>query len=59
MNMFKKDNSLPNKEGTSVTVLVDVTKIVKYSCIAAIFIVGIIFGTRCYQKMLDEGFFEE
>lgn len=57
--MFKKDNSLPTKEGTSVTVLVDVTKIVKYSCIAAICIVGIIFGTRCYQKMLDEGFFEE
>lgn len=44
--------------GASVTVKVDVTKIVKYVCITGIFIVGIIFGTKCYQKMLEEGFFD-
>lgn len=59
IDMCKKNNSLEKKKGTSITVLVDVTKIVKYSCITAICIVGIIFGTRCYHKMLEEGFFEE
>jgi hypothetical protein len=44
--------------GTSVNVNVDVTKIVKYACITGIFIVGIIFGTRCFNKMLEKGFFE-
>jgi hypothetical protein len=49
-------NCCSSKEnGSSVTVHVDVTKIVKYVCIAGICIVGIIFGTRCYQKMLEEG----
>lgn len=44
--------------GTSVKVTVDVTKIVKYVCIAGIFIVGIIFGTKCCHKMMQEGFFK-
>lgn len=44
----------PNEPGTSsVNVSVDVTKIVKYICCAGIVIVGIIFGTRCYQKMIE------
>ena len=38
---------------SSVNVSVDVTKIVKYVCCAGIVIVGIIFGTRCYQKMIE------
>ena len=48
----------PKVPGTSsVNVSVDVTKIVKYVCFAGIVIVGIIFGTKCYQKMLDNEFF--
>jgi hypothetical protein len=44
----------PKVPGTSsVNISVDVTKIVKYVCFAGIVIVGIIFGTRCYQKMMD------
>ncbi|MDD4113351.1 MAG: hypothetical protein PHC56_10030 [Herbinix sp.] len=38
---------------SSVNVTVDVTKIVKYVCFAGIAIVGIIFGTRCYRKMIE------
>lgn len=38
---------------SSVDVSVNVTKIVKYVCFAGIVIVGIIFGTRCYQKMIE------
>lgn len=56
----KKDCCTPKTktEGSSVTVLVDVTKIVKYVCITGVCIVAIIFGTRNYQKMLSEGLFE-
>jgi len=57
--MSMKDCCTPNEAGSSVTVKVDVTKIVKYVCITSIFIVGIIFGTKCYQKMLAEGFFDQ
>jgi hypothetical protein len=42
----------------NVYVIVDVPKIVKYSCVAGVLIVGIIFGTKCFHKMLEEGFFE-
>lgn len=38
----------------SVTVEVNVTKIVKYACIASVLIIGIIFGTTCYQKVLKQ-----
>lgn len=52
--MSKLDCCEPKASGTSsVNVLVDVTKIVKYLCFAGIVIVGIIFGTRCYQKMIE------
>lgn len=43
----------------SVNVNVDVPKIVKYSCFTGILIVGIIFGTKCFGKMLEEGFFDK
>lgn len=42
------------KEGVSVAVQVDVTKIVRYSCTAAVLIVGIIFGTKCYRELMKE-----
>lgn len=42
-----------NPGTSSVNVSVDVTKIVKYVCFAGITIVGIIFGTKCYQKMIE------
>lgn len=41
-----------NEEGTSVEVKVDVTKIVKYCCVAAVCIVGIIFGARVASSQL-------
>lgn len=57
-DMAKNEESNPMDLNTSVTVTVDVTKIVKYVCIAGIFIVGIIFGTKCCHKMMQEGFFK-
>lgn len=54
---WKGSKNLDKMEST-VTVRVDVTKIVKYVCFTGIVIVGIIFGTRCYQKMLSEGLIE-
>lgn len=45
--------------GVTVKVNVDVPKIVKYACLTGILIVGIIFGTKCFAKMLEEGFFDK
>lgn len=38
---------------SSVNISVDVTKIVKYVCFAGIAIVGIIFGTKYSQKIVE------
>jgi hypothetical protein len=43
----------------NVNVNVDVSKIVKYSCITGVLIVGIIFGTNAFKKMLEHGFFNK
>lgn len=43
----------------SVNVNVDVPKIVKYSCVTGVLIVGIIFGTKLFHNMLEEGFFKK
>jgi|GEM_PF-751872 len=40
---------------SSVRISVDITKIVKYICCAGVFIVGIIYGTRCFQDMIKAG----
>ena len=56
--MSMKDCCSPKESGSSVTVNVDVTKIVKYVCIAGVFIVCIIFGTKYFHKMLSEGLLE-
>lgn len=54
--MSRIDCCEPKEYGeSSVNVSVDVTKIVKYACCTAVVIVGIIFGTRCYQKMMANG----
>ncbi|MDF2907457.1 MAG: hypothetical protein K0R34_2778 [Herbinix sp.] len=45
-------------ECCDVKVTVEVSKIVKYVSVAAVLIVGIIFGTLTFRKMLEEGFFE-
>ncbi|MFV0341615.1 MAG: hypothetical protein ACK5JH_01805 [Anaerocolumna sp.] len=37
----------------SSNVSVDVTKIVKYVCIAGVLIVSVIFISRCITKLLD------
>ncbi len=55
---MSKDNNASSDSKASVTITVDVTKIVKYVCCAGVFVVGIIFGTKCYHKMLEEGFFK-
>lgn len=56
--MSKLNCCEPKEPGSSsVNVTVDVTKIVKYVCFAGIVIVGIIFGTRCYHKMLENEIF--
>lgn len=48
----EKCNSLVEKSGSSLNI--DVTKIVKYVCIAGVLIVGIVFGTLCYMKILNK-----
>ncbi|HKL99240.1 MAG TPA: hypothetical protein VJZ06_04985 [Mobilitalea sp.] len=52
--MAKNECCTPIEPGVNVNVTVNVTKIVKYLCLAGVFIVGIIFGTKCYNKMMDE-----
>lgn len=44
------DNNALKETGN---VLVDVTKIVKYVCIAGTLIVSVIFITKCITKLLD------
>jgi hypothetical protein len=44
--------------GVNVKVIVDVPKIVRSLCFTGILIVGIIFGTKTFQKMLEKGFFD-
>lgn len=52
----RADSSIENASvGVSVNVSVDVPKIVKYLCLTAIAIVGIIFGSRCYNNMMENG----
>ena len=55
--MSTKDCCL-TEECCDVKVNVEVSKIVKYVSIAAVLIVGIIFGTMTFRKMMEEGFFE-
>ena len=54
--MAKNEYCTPAEPGVSVNVTVNVTQIVKYVCIAGIIIVGIIFGTKCYRKMIEEAY---
>lgn len=42
-----------NEEG-KVLVSVDVTRIVKYCCVASVLIIWIIFGTSVYKKILEK-----
>lgn len=57
--MSNKCCSPENKEAqVNVNVNVDVPKIVKYSCITGVLIVAIVFGTKIYRKMLENGFLE-
>lgn len=44
--------------GVTVKVNVDVPKIVRCLCVTGVLIVGIIFGTKTFQKMIDNGFFD-
>jgi hypothetical protein len=55
--MSRKD-CCQTDEGSSVKVTVEVSKIVKYLSVAAVLIVGIIFGTMTFRKMMEEGFFD-
>ncbi len=47
--MFHKEK----QPSVDVKVDVNVTKIVKYVCIAGICIVAIIFGAKCIKRLLD------
>jgi len=47
-----KNYGIVEKSGSSLNI--DVTKIVKYVCIAGVLIVGIVFGTMCYMKILNK-----
>jgi hypothetical protein len=57
--MSNKCCSTENNEAqVNVNVNVDVPKIVKYSCITGVLIVAIVFGTKIYRKMLENGFLD-
>lgn len=45
--MRKDSCNEPSEIGCSVTVKVDVARIVRCVCIAGVMIVGIIFGSKC------------
>ena len=47
--MLRDKNCVPT--GTSNAVNVDVTKIVKYVCVAGVLIVAVIFVTNCINKL--------
>lgn len=42
-----------NNQFASNDLNIDVTRIVKYTCISSVLIVGIIFGTKILLKMLQ------
>ncbi|QHQ61287.1 hypothetical protein Ana3638_11300 [Anaerocolumna sedimenticola] len=46
-------NSIQEPAESGVSVKIDVTKIVKYVCIAGVVIVAIIFTTKCISKILN------
>lgn len=48
--MCKCNHNVPASTGS---VHVDVTKIVKYVCIAGVLIVTVIFSTRCISSILN------
>ncbi|WFR56057.1 hypothetical protein QA584_20920 [Anaerocolumna sp. AGMB13025] len=48
--MCKCNHNVPASTGS---VQVDVTKIVKYVCIAGVLIVTVIFSTRCISSILN------
>ena len=56
--MSKNECCSSEERGCNVKVNVDVNKIVKSLSIAAVLIVGIIFGTMTFRKMLEQGFFD-
>jgi hypothetical protein len=47
--MYSIENEIKDVAGINV----NVTKIVKYVCVASVFIIAIIFGTRCIGKILE------
>lgn len=55
INMNHNDSLYQNAKasGTSVSVNVDVPKIVKYLCMAGVLIVGIIFCTKAVTKIIE------
>ena len=57
--MSKKNCCIPDNVDSSITVRVDVTRIVKYVCISGIIIVGIIFCNKSFRSMLEKGYFDQ
>ena len=55
-NIFSKDDD--KKSNVQINVKIDVTRIVGCLCATGLLIVGIIFGTRTFLKMMAEGFFD-
>jgi len=50
--MSKAGCNAPVEVECGVDVKVDVSKIIKYICIAGVLIVAIIFGTKCLNNVL-------
>lgn len=49
-----KNSSCETHEGSNVNVNVDVTKIVKYSCISSVLIVLIIFSSKVLNQIFKK-----
>lgn len=54
-NSSGEQNPMDLNTNVNVNVTVDVTRIVKYLSCAGIIIVGIIFGTKYWHRMLKDG----
>jgi hypothetical protein len=51
--MSKHNNCCPDEKTGRLTMDLNITKIVKYACVAGVLIVAIIFGTKTFEKMIE------
>lgn len=55
-DMYEEENYTKRSKGVRVDIDINVTRIMKYLCIAGVFIVAVIFGTRTIRSIINETF---